>query len=257
MQEATTDLAICLGPYGSGTNFLIKTLEQSGIVVSNGISKNHWNRHHKTVFKHYVVEEDVLKILTLPPQPRFVCIYKHPLFWFKSLQRMVESGLMPAPQMSQLKGVPLSHFIRQPGSIVSARREIDLPPEEIEGGVRVHYANLVDLWNQYARGYASRLPAGSILLPYEKVISKPDAYVQAILKQFSLDTQSVVIDKSRRFQVGNSPGHGRNFDESLAYYLEPANLLEGYSEEDLAFIEASIDNERLQRLGYASLRKVL
>lgn len=250
MQGIERQPSICLGPYGSGTNFLINTLEKSGAFVTNGNESNEWNRFNKTVFKHYVIEKNSLDILTLPENYKFICIYKHPLYWFKSLQRMVHARIMPAIDMAQLGHLSLSDFIRQPGRMVCVEREIEDSEIYSEKRTHVTYQNLPDFWNQYARGYLHYIPANSIRIAYEHLILEPEKNIEEVICSLNGSCENLVVHKDRRFQNDKEPGHGRNFYEASAFYNQTNSRYEDYSQEDLEFIKKSLDMEAMLSLGY-------
>lgn len=252
--EAFDELpVICLGPYGSGTNFLMITLQVSGILVTNGPHPNAWNRNHPTVFKHYVIEADSLQILTLPDHARFVCIMKHPLHWFKSIQNMINSGIMPAPSLAVLADASLSEIIRRPGRIVGVHREMEGLSREAAAQKFLHYRHLPDLWNQYAKGYSEHLPEGSPLVSYEQLLFQPQQTFGDLIEELGGNRGDLQLRHERRFQDDNHRGEGRNYDEALACYRQPESRYEGYSRDDLAFVEENINMDSMKIFGYAKL----
>ena len=244
---------ICLGPYGSGTNFLMITLQASGILVTNGPHPNAWNRKYPTVFKHYVIEADSLQILTLPDPCRFVCIVKHPLHWFKSIQNMIASRILPAPSLAALTDSCLSEILRQPGRMVGVHREMKGLSKEASAQKFLHYQNLPDLWNQYAKGYSAYLPRSSLLIPYEQLLFQPQQSFGDLIEELGGNRDDLQLRRERRFQDDNHRGEGRDYDEALAYYQQPHYRYEGYSREDLAFIEENINMDSMKIFGYTEL----
>ncbi len=252
--QVPTDLpVICLGPYGSGTNFLMITLQNSGIFVTNGPCPNAWNRNHPTVFKHYVIESDSLEILTLPDPHRFICIVKDPLHWIKSLQHMIVSGIMPAPSLAALADAPLSEIIRKPGRIVGVHRELRGLSEEEAAQKCFQYEHLPDLWNQYVKGYSEHLPGGSHVIPYERLLFYPRQTFGDLIESLGGDRENLRLRRERRFQNEQNRGVGRNYDEALAYYEQPHTRYEGYSSDDLKFIRDTLNSDYMKLFGYSAV----
>lgn len=230
---------IHLGAYGTGTNWASRTLQLSGAYIYRyAYWDSRIDRPVRHFFKHYIIERDTLSVLRPPDDALFVCLVKSPLFWISSLRRMVAAGLVPAREMSTLSNVDAASFIRAPGTMVGARRES-------EGSAFVHYENLPDLWNRYARGYLRYLPAERVqVLPYEAAVRDPQAAFGAILDRLGIPRSALKIHTERRFDTGH------DLAQAQAYYGDDRNRTSPYGDEDIAFVNEKVDPESLTALGY-------
>lgn len=238
---------IHLGAYGTGTNYLCRTLERSGLVISNSERPNSWNQHNKVVFKHYVIEADTLRVLKPPSSAIYLCIIKNPFFWIQSLKRMAHAGILTAREMKALGDVDVEDFIRSGGTMVGARREVGDDEE-----ARVRYDNLPDLWNRYVRGYLQYLPQEqTLILRYEDILMQPGKYLSLVMEKASASGREIKLYEGRRFQTETEPGVGHNHAEALEYYSDAGRRYHEFSDRSIAFMQNNLDSRLMIQFGYA------
>jgi hypothetical protein len=240
-----------LGLFNTGTNYLIRTLDANGTPHAIAMPGAAERQLVSTLCKHYPPK--ILKITSalapaeLADNVLVIAMVRNPYQWILSMFDNPYEA-----EFTSVRGVArislqagnngesyASHLARIPGAI-DAEREFQ-------------FANLVDLWNAYGRGYLKEMASifpNYAVLRYEDLVTDPLECVNLI---------DMLMNRGHRESVSVFVDAAKPHVKSLDYPAAKAKALAGpdyrrFSRRDLAFIRRRLSPELMEAFGYESPR---
>jgi hypothetical protein len=207
----------------SGTNYLAALLDANFEGVRALVNEGGWK--HGPYCAPWTLGQEV-HVLTIP---------KNPYAWLVSVYAYwATTDIGP-----DLKGVPFSRFIRERAVF---ERQQGIP-------YLFRAANPVQHWNDMNFHWLSiRLNAKkSLAVPYEALLIDPRGVLGAIAADFGL------IQKPDHTEPGSVSQTDTNWDRREFYLKE--KFLEAFKQDDLDFVNAQLDHEVMETLGYVLVRQ--
>lgn len=182
--------------------------------------------HSGLGWKHATPPLEVIEASPLADQTLFVCVWKDPFFWLKSMHRRPYQ-----PRQRYLSDLSFSDFIRAPFE-TTARDRVSLP----EGAVAL------DVYQEKLRGYLrlkQRFGENVLLVPYEHMITHQEQFLTALSVHAARGVRLPVFPSgaAKRKDVVRENMTTRDY---LRKY-SPEQRLAGLSGPDVEFIEGRVD----------------
>ena len=183
-------------------------------------------------WKHARVPNFPSGITAYPNGMGMIALTKNPYAWLLSLHKRPYQG----QEHSRFGRLGLSEFLRRPWQTVG--REF--------GPVR--YETPIEMWNDKVESYfALGQYAPTIIRQYEHVIADIPNFFNDLSDSFSL-----TAPKSFTIPTGSTKKDGRTTEQIIAYY-QTKQWRSSFSDEDMAFINARLDQRLMQKIAYEIL----
>lgn len=164
----------------------------------------------------------------------FIAVVKDPYAWLLSLHRRPYQGV----RHSFAAPLPFAEFLRAPWPTVGREHA----PAE--------YPNPVRMWNDKVAAYDALHAHGpAMVVAYERVIEDIEGFVREAAATFGLEAPARVRIRSASTKKDDS----RSTEDIVRHYRS-RDWAKGLSAEDLAFIDAELDQALRERFGYPRLQ---
>lgn len=227
-----------MGPFDSGTNFVFNLCLKNDIKTHDCAYGQICPHGFTLGWKHWPLQ---IEPLSMKRDIRFnLMIVRHPLSWLLSMRKTSYD-------------VACQNWDNFSTCSFDFQREVDQgerfkhgPGEIVGADNKIHFKNLIELWNMYGRGYLDTDIPG-IILRYEDFLAHPQIILNVIKKETGIATGKAYVPMMQ--PAKDNPGV-RGFESAKEYNLNKQFMAQ-YDEHVLKYIKDNVDLEVMGKFGYS------